>query len=140
MKTVLKTKNRDEIIDFMVNILHSEYTKYLSLFECKSNEMNKFIKYSIKEVLCDTSCHFGHGFVKNIGNVLAEGYNFYFNLKTETYIIELNSLNDDMIPLIDDNIVNWELWDDYEVCLKEAVNKFLMQELTSKEHIGEKKI
>lgn len=42
--------------------------------------MNNFIKYSIKEVLCDTSCHFGHGFIKNIGNIL-EDYNFYFNLK-----------------------------------------------------------
>lgn len=32
-----------------------------------------------------------------------------------------------MTPLIGDNIV-WELWDDYEVCLKEAINKFLTQE------------
>lgn len=127
MKTVLKTKNRDEIINFVVNILHLEYTKYLSLFECNNNEMNDFIKYNIKEVLCDTSCHLGHGFVKNIGNILAESYNFYFNLKNKTYIIKLNSPND-ITPLIGDNIVNWELWDDYEVCLKEAVNKFLTQE------------
>lgn len=127
MKTILKTKDKNEIINFMVNILHSEYTKYLSLFECKNNEMNNFIKYSVKEVLCDTSCHLGHGFVKNIGNILAENYNFYFNLKTETYIIKLNSPND-MASLLDNNIVNWELWDDYEVCLKEAINKFLTQE------------
>lgn len=108
MKTVLRTKDRNKIINFIVNILHSEYTKYLSLFVCKNNDMNDFIKYSIKEVLCDTRCHFGHGFVKNIGNILAEDYNFYFDLKTETYIIELNSPNDDMIPLIGDDIVKWE--------------------------------
>ena len=127
MKTVLKTKDRNKIINFIVNILHSEYTKYLSLFECENSEMNTFIKYSIKEVLCDISCHLGYCFIKNIGNILAESYNFYFNLKTETYIIKLNSPND-TISLIDKNIVNWELWDDYEVCLKEAVNKFLTQE------------
>lgn len=124
MKILLETKDRGEVIKWMISILTERYEYYTSLYECKHKEMADFINFSIKEVLCDVKTHFGIGFVGNIGNILNNDYVFCINCDEEsekegTYRIiyyEDGCVNECFV----DGWVDWSLWDDYDICLKEA--------------------
>lgn len=124
MKILLETKDRSEVIKWMVSILTDRYEYYTSLFKCDNEEMRDFLNFKIKETLCDQHVHFGSGFVDNIGNLLC---NYVFGIycgegeEAGTYrIIDGREGKWNFI----DGWYDWSLWDDYDVCLKEAVSIF----------------
>lgn len=124
MKVLLETKDRNEVINWMVSILTKRYEYYTSLFECSNKELRDFLNDHIKETLCDHCVHLGSGFVENIGNILCN-YTFCINCgegeKEGTYkIIYDEEYNDHFV----DDWFDWSLWDDYDVCLKEACSIF----------------
>jgi len=80
MKVLLETKERSEVIKWMVSVLTDKYEEYTSLFECCNEEMKDFLNYCIKETLCDHCVHLGSGFVENIGNILC---NYIFCINCE---------------------------------------------------------
>ena len=128
MKVLLETKDRSEVIKWMISILTERYEYYTSLFECDNEEMRDFLNGRIKERLCDNSVHLGTGFVENIGNILS---NYIFCINWEggavggTYKIIYDadgSVDDDECFV--DGWVDWSLWGDYDKCLKEACDIF----------------
>lgn len=124
MKILLETKDRNAVVNWMVSVMASKFITYLSLFECSNEEMKDFIIECIKERLCDNSVHLGSGFIENIGNILCN-YIFCINCgegeKEGTYkIIYDENYNDYFV----DDWLNWSMWGDYDVCLKEACSIF----------------
>lgn len=126
MKILLETKERSEVIKWMISILTDRYEYYTSLFECKNDEMKDFINECIKETLCDHCVHLGTGFVENIGNILCN-YIFCLNCgdgeEEGTYKIiydEDGGVNDCFV----DGWFDWRIWTDYDTCLKEACDIF----------------
>lgn len=126
MKILLETKERSEVIKWMISILTDRYEYYTSLFECKNDEMRDFINGCIKETLCDHCVHLGTDFVENIGNILCN-YIFCLNCgegeEGGTYKIiydEDGDVNDCFV----DDWFDWGIWTDYDVCLKEACDIF----------------
>jgi len=124
MKILLETKDRNEVIKWMVSILTDRYEYYTSLFKCDNEEMRDFLKGCIKETLCDHRVHLGRGFVENIGNTLCN-YTFCINCgegeEEGTYkIIHDEDYNDYFV----DGWLDWSLWGDYDECLKEACSIF----------------
>lgn len=124
MKILLETKDKNEVIKWMISILTKRYEYYTSLFKCDNEEMRDFLKGCIKETLCDHCVHLECGFVENIGNILCN-YTFCINCgegeEEGTYkIIYDEDYNDDFV----DGWLDWSLWDDYDVCLKAACDIF----------------
>lgn len=124
MEILLETKDRSEVINWMVSLMSSKFITYLSLFECSNEEMKDFINDRIKETLCDHSVHLGGGFVKNIGNMLCN-YIFCINCgdgeEEGTYkIIYDEDYNDYFV----DGWLDWSLWSDYDLCVEEACSIF----------------
>ena len=124
MKVLLETKDRSEVIKWMVSILAEKYEYYTSLFECDNEGMRGFLNDRIRETLCDYCFHLGIGFVENIGSILCV-YDFCINCgeseEEGTYkIIYDEDCNDYFV----DDWLDWSLWDDYDVCLKEACHIF----------------
>lgn len=124
MKILLETKDRNAVVNWMVSVMTSKFITYLSLFECSNEEMNDFIIECIKERLCDRSVHLKSGFVENIGYILCN-YIFCINCgegeKEGTYkIIYDESYNCYFV----DDWLDWSMWGDYDVCLKEACSIF----------------
>ena len=126
MKVLLETKDRNEVVKWMVSILTDRYEYYTSLFKCDNEEMRDFLNDRIKETLCDYKVHLGIGFVENIGNLLCN-YIFCINCgdgeEEGTYKIiydEDGGVNECFV----DGWYDWSFWDDYDVCLKEAVSIF----------------
>ncbi len=124
MKILLETKDRSEVIKWMISILTERYERYKSAFECKNDEMRDFLNGCIKETLCDPCVHLGRGFVENIGNILCN-YIFCINCgdgeEEGTYkIIYDEDCNDYFV----DGWLDWSLWGDYDACLKEACSIF----------------
>ena len=124
MKVLLETKDRSEVIKLMFSILTDRYEYYTSLFKCNNKEMRDFLNGCIKETLCDHRVHLWCGFVENIGNLLCN-YIFCINCgegeKEGTYKIIYDGNNNDYFV---DDWVDWSMWDDYDVCLKEACSIF----------------
>lgn len=124
MKILLETKDRNEVIKWMVSILTERYEYYTSLFTCDNEEMRDFLNDRIKETLCDHCVHLGIGFVENIGNILCN-YIFCINCgdgeEQGTYkIIHDEDCNDYFV----DDWLDWASWYTYDVCLKEACSIF----------------
>lgn len=124
MKVLLETKDRSEVIKWMISILTERYEYYTSLFECDNEEMRDFLNDRIKETLCDHCVHLGVGFVENIGNILGN-YIFCINCgdgeEEGTYkIIYDENCNDYFV----DGWLDWALWSDFDLCLKEALSIF----------------
>ena len=124
MKVLLETKDRNEVIKWMISILTDRYEYYTSLFECDNEEMRDFLNGRIKETLCDQRVHLGTGFVENIGNILCN-YIFCINCgeseEEGTYqIIYDKERKRNFI----DGWIDWSLWGDYDKCLKEACSIF----------------
>lgn len=126
MKVLLETKDRSEVIKWMVLILTDKYEYYTSLFDSSNEEIRDFLKDCIKETLCDHSVHLGCGFVENIGNILCN-YIFCINCgegeEEGTYRI-IYDKDGDANDCFVDGWLDWSLWDDYDVCLKEACSIF----------------
>ena len=126
MKILLETKNRNEVVNWMVSILTDRYEYYTSLFKCSNKEMRDFLNDCIKETLCDHSVHLGSGFVENIGNILCN-YIFCINCgegaEEGTYKIIYDGYGNAKDYFVD-GWLDWSLWDDYDVCLKEACDIF----------------
>lgn len=126
MKILLETKDRNEVIKWMVSTLTERYEYYTSLFKCDNEEMRDFLNGCIKETLCDHRVHLGRGFVENIGNILCN-YIFCINCgegeEQDTYkIIHDEHYHDYFVDNFD--WLDWSLWDDYDACLKEACSIF----------------
>jgi len=126
MKVLLETKDRSEVIKWMVLILTDKYEYYTSLFDSSNEEIRDFLKDCIKETLCDHRVHLGCGFVENIGNILCN-YIFCINCgegeEEGTYRI-IYDKDGDANDCFVDGWLDWSLWDDYDVCLKEACSIF----------------
>lgn len=124
MKILLETKDRSKVIKWMISILTDRYEYYTSLFECDNEEMRDFLKGCIKETLCDHCVHLGRGFVENIGNIL-NNYIFCINCgEGEEEGIYKIIYDEDYNDYFVDDWLDWALWDDYDVCLKEACSIF----------------
>ena len=128
MKVLLETKDKKEVIKWMVSILTERYEYYTSLFECDNEEMRDFLNDRIKETLCDHCVHLGSGFVENIGNILCN-YIFCINCGegekegTFTIIYDADGSVNECECFVDGRL-DWALWGDYDVCLKEACDIF----------------
>ena len=126
MKILLETKDRNEVIKWMVSILTERYVYYTSLFTCDNEEMRDFLNDRIKETLCDHCVHLGNCFVENIGNILCN-YIFCINCgegeEEGTYKI-IYDKDGGVNGCFVDGWLDWSLWDDYDVCLKEACSIF----------------
>lgn len=127
MKVLLETKDRNEVIKWMVSILAIKYEEYTSLFNCGNKEMRDFLNDCIKETLCDHCVHLGRGFVENIGNILCN-YIFCINCgegeEKGTYKIIYDEEHNGHFVEWPYGWCDWSLWDDYDVCLKEACSIF----------------
>ena len=126
MKILLETKDRGEVIKWMVSILTERYEYYTSLFQCDNEELRDFLNDHIKETLCDYHVHLGRGFVDNIGNLLCD-YIFCINCgegeEDGTYRIIYDE-DGNVKEYCVDGWLDWSLWDDYDTCLKEACSIF----------------
>jgi hypothetical protein len=124
MKILLETKDKNEVIKWIISLLTERYEYYTSLFKCDNEEMRGFLNGCIKETLCDHCVYLGRGFVENIGNTLCK-YIFCINCgegeEEGTYKIIHDEDCDDYFV---DGWLDWSIWDDYDVCLKEAVSIF----------------
>ena len=125
MKILLETKDKSEVIKWMISILTSKYEEYTSLFECGNEEMRNFLNGCIKETLCDHRVHLGSGFVENIGNILCN-YTLCINCgegeEAGTYKIIYDEEHNDHFV---DGWFDWSLWDEYDVCLQKACSVFV---------------
>lgn len=126
MEVLLETKDRSEVIKWFISLLTERYEYYTSSFKCDNEEMRDFLNDRIKETLCDHSVHMGIGFVENIGNILCD-YIFCFNCgegeEEGTYkiIYDADGSVDDCFV---DGWFDWEFFNDYDVCIKEACDIF----------------
>jgi hypothetical protein len=126
MKILLETKDRNEVIKWMISVLTIKYEEYTSLFKCDNKEMRDFLNDRIKETLCDHRVHLGIGFVENIGNILCN-YIFCINCgegeENGTYKIIYDGDYNDNDHFVD-GWLDWSLWDEYDNCVKEACSIF----------------
>lgn len=126
MKILLETKDRNEVVNWIVSVMTSKFITYLSLFECSNEEMKDFIIEYIKERLCDHCVHLGSGFVENIGNILCN-YIFCINCgegeKDGTYRI-IYDKDGDVNDCFVDGWLDWSMWGDYDWCVEEACSIF----------------
>lgn len=126
MEILLETKDRNEVVNWIVSVMTSKFITYLSLFECSNEEMKDFIIDHIKETLCDHSVHLGSGFVENIGNILCN-YIFCINCgdgeEEGTYKI-IYDKDGDVNDCFVDGWLDWSLWGDYNWCVEEACSIF----------------
>jgi hypothetical protein len=125
MKILLETKDKNEVIKWIISILTDRYEYYTSLFKCGNKEMRDFLNGCIKKTLCDPGYYLTHGFVENIGNTLSY-YIFCINCGEgdEKSAYKIIYDENQKANYFIDGWHNWFLFDDYKECLKEACSIF----------------